>query len=480
MKHLKRTAAFLIAVLLIFSSFSFSVLAEDGWDGKTETACTGSGNPDDPYLISTPEQLAWFRTQVNSVDQYACAKLTADIDLNNQNWTPIGNPVKTTNTSLISSGAPYRGTFDGNGHTVSGFKIDITTDSSNYRYIGFFGAAVAKKSDTTFAEIKNLTVEGNIIIDSSSKAANYVAGICGCGARLKVTNCTSDVEIKAIGTNESSGVAGIVGFCIATQPITIENCINLGDIDGNISKVGGILGSGGNADCIINLCCNLGNINGNTTVGGLIGFTAGKVTNCYSIGSVTANMEDTDTQGSGGLIGMNKSATNLNVNNCFVTGTFSSEYENYTGGVFGRMSGDNTTVLMIQNVYYLEGICSRAKGILGGQYINNQSVIELTPKTAAEVASNDFVALLNLNAGSTIFKKGTTHPIFVWQEEESAPVGTKGDIDGNGTVNATDVSELISRIANDNVPENAVADMNGDGTVNATDVSELISVIAAE
>ena len=477
MKLMKKTAAVLIAVLIVFSSLNFAVLAETGWDGVSEDPCTeGRGDPDNPYLISTPEQLAWFRTQVNTVDQYLCAKLTADIDLNNQEWIPIGKPASATApTSLVKDGQiAYRGTFDGDYHTVKGFKIDRATDSNTYRYFGFFGAATSKGEDDNDAVIKNLTVKGYITIDASAKAGAYFGGICGAGGYLTVINCTSDVDILVTG-KPGAGAGGIVGFGIST--LTIEKCINLGNIQASATSVGGIIGQGGNTNSIINLCCNLGDVNGDSKVGGLVGVTSGKVTNCYNTGNISANKEDKNTAGSGGLIGGNSGSNSLTVSNCFNTGSFSSNYENYTGGIYGRMSGGNTTVIKFENVYYLEGICPRTQGILGrysgGEYDLNQ-------KTAVEIASTDFVDLLNLNAGSTVFKKGSTHPIFVWQKEESAPVGTKGDIDGNGTVNATDVSELISRIANDNVPDNAVADMNSDGTVNATDVSELISVIAAE
>ena len=54
-----------------------------------------------------------------------------------------------------------------------------------------------------------------------------------------------------------------------------------------------------------------------------------------------------------------------------------------------------------------------------------------------------------------------------------------GDINGDGTVNATDVSEFISLISKDEAPEIAIGDINGDGTVNVTDISELIQKITS-
>lgn len=77
----------------------------------TPALATGSGTENDPYQISTAEGLKWFRDKVNNAktpdETKICAVLTADIDLNNEEWTPIGP----------SESSAYTGTFDGQGHT---------------------------------------------------------------------------------------------------------------------------------------------------------------------------------------------------------------------------------------------------------------------------------------------------------------------------------------------------------------------------
>lgn len=83
---------------------------------------TGSGTEADPYQISTAEGLKWFRDKVNGGEYDVCAVLTADIDLNDEEWTPIGIG------AYINLGKyPYTGTFDGKGHTIKG--LNVTTES---------------------------------------------------------------------------------------------------------------------------------------------------------------------------------------------------------------------------------------------------------------------------------------------------------------------------------------------------------------
>ncbi len=133
------------AVLLTLSCFAFSALADgtaviqneenrsadvagspsDTWDGTVATSFeSGSGKASDPYIIKTGAQLAYFAASVNGGEKYdsQSIRLEADIDLNGSEWIPVGNAVN-----------PFSGNFDGNGKTVSNFKIkleDATEDFS--------------------------------------------------------------------------------------------------------------------------------------------------------------------------------------------------------------------------------------------------------------------------------------------------------------------------------------------------------------
>jgi len=210
-------------------------------------------------------------------------KLGNDIALNNtagwenwatsnsglSRWTPIG--AKTAN--------PFRGTFDGDGYTVSGvyFKtnFDATDDYGNYR-AGLFGV----NSGT----IKNLGV-----------IASYIKG----------------------GYNYAGGLVGLNGG-------TISNSYATGSVEGKNSgdQVGGLAGA--NSGTIIG-CYTTGNVSGKDQVGGLAGANSGTISNSYATGNVSA------TYNAGGFVGLNGGT----ISNSYTTGNVNGD------GTVGGFVGDN-------------------------------------------------------------------------------------------------------------------------------------------
>ena len=115
--------------------------------GTFNTPMTGSGTETDPYQISTADQLKLFRDIVNGAggqtqNRGAYAVLTADIDLNNEAWTPIGP----------DRDSAYTGTFDGQGHTVKNLSVTVNVQPGR---AGLFGCV----KDGT---IRKLTVAGSV------------------------------------------------------------------------------------------------------------------------------------------------------------------------------------------------------------------------------------------------------------------------------------------------------------------------------
>lgn len=199
----------------------------DVWDGKpAEKFAGGAGTVDDPYKISTGAELAYLAGKVNGGESYSGEyfKLTNDIRLNEQDvptggnsWTPIGN-----------SSNKFQGTFDGDGHTISG--LYITATGSGAGNLGLFGNL------GNSAVIKNLIVKGTVDCDKKT----YVAGIAGrCVAwKTVVQNCGFYGNV--VGGN--SNVGGVVGF----GNNVAKNCwyYYSGDTDGY--KVGVSGGTAGN------------------------------------------------------------------------------------------------------------------------------------------------------------------------------------------------------------------------------------------
>lgn len=227
---------------------------------------TGDGSAGSPYQISNKEELYWFAGLVNGdasvcndvVDQNkaACAKLMNDIvvnsneDFSNHNWSSISRstwffwtPIGKQDFNI------YTGTFDGQGHTISGLYFESCSgyydqNSKYYDYenrdhlsFGLFGF----NSGT----IKNV----GVINSYFGWQYNLIGGICG----------------------ENSG--------------TIENCYNEGKVEGKGDDTGGICAR--NFGTITN-CYNLGTVIGENGTGGVCGVNFETIKNCYYLSGTAA------------------------------------------------------------------------------------------------------------------------------------------------------------------------------------------------
>ena len=204
------------------------------------------------YLINTKEDLWAFAKQVNEGNTFEkeTILLTDDISLgcNEENqWTPIG----TFNTDT-----PFKGTFDGQNHTISG--IYINDEWATYQ--GLFGSVAG-------GTIQNLSVA-----DSYIKAFIGVGGIVG-NFKGTVSNCFYSGTV--IGNDEVVG--GIVGD---NNSGTVSNCSNSGTVTASSGNVGGIVGL--NYSGTVSNCTNSGTVTG-SNAGGIVGMNAnnGTVSNSY-------------------------------------------------------------------------------------------------------------------------------------------------------------------------------------------------------
>lgn len=200
--------------------------AEDGidtsWytDAEKDTGTTA----DKPYEISTAAQLAGLAQLVNSGINFSkkFIKLTADIKLNEQDvptsgkpWTPIGSSNKT----------PFQGTFDGDGHTVSGVYINATT-----QFQGLFGFSKGI--------VKNLIVTGNI---TATNAGN-IGGVVGINNNGNVINCGFYGGINKTPNKKNCG--GVVG---GGKAANVKNCWFY-KTDGNVPE-SDVVGAKGSSNC---------------------------------------------------------------------------------------------------------------------------------------------------------------------------------------------------------------------------------------
>ncbi len=237
------------------------------WDGTSATAV--EPNADGIYEISTGAELAWLEAQVNdSKNSFSgkTFKLTADIDLGGNEWTPIGGLACT-----------FRGTFDGNSFGITGLKV---TNNSENGFAGLFG-------DVQGATIKNLTVSGTVI---DNAGFSYSGGITGCAQDSVIDNCTSNINISDAMGSWIGGIAAII-----KGSTVVRNCVNMGNLDGvDYSIAGGIVGEINGSGKVQN-SYSTGNVNvatidttagdGSTYSEGIVG--NGTAANCYYLGTVT-------------------------------------------------------------------------------------------------------------------------------------------------------------------------------------------------
>lgn len=274
--------------------------------GTFNTPMTGSGTETDPYQISTADQLKLFRDIVNgsngqTQNRGAYAVLTANIDLNNEPWTPIGN--YTEGNQIY-----YEGTFDGGGHTVSGLNV-----TGKFRYVSLFGAV---KGGT----IKNLTVAGNVSHNYYSTGLDcHVGGIVG-GAldAATIENCSNNCSVTG---SSSDYVGGIAGSNINNARII--DCYNVGTITGTIKGTGGVTGL--NMGTISN-CYNVGTVKGNYAVGEIVGNNSGTVENCYYLAGT--NLNAVGRNNSNGNITKTESKTAANFANDTVLALLKADRDN--------------------------------------------------------------------------------------------------------------------------------------------------------
>lgn len=424
------------------TALAASAANESAWNGTTvEPGKDASG----VYQIGTAEELAWLAAEINNSSnnsQSYSAVLTADIDLGYRPWTPIGCYVDWQNNH------PYRGVFDGQGHTVSGLYVTALSNG----YAGLFGYT---SGSTT---IKNLTVEGEIRLEDVSTTAKHIGGIVG-EANAKLERCVSRVRISAagFGTRDTCAVGGIAGkLSGAMTDCRFEGSIDITCKRGGAYISGGVGGLAGNAaGGALTRCINTGavTVDKGTGVGGIAGITSREVTftQCANTGHIsndtTAVLSSGEKPkgGTGGILGVGKSG-NVSISLCYNTGTVSGT--TIVGGILGGEAGDYGTSisngnpsLTVENCYNagLLDVGSRTNRIgslvgfpIAGQYRDGLYVLGSSSRQAKGWFSSqgECITVLDTLTAAAINRTGdmvdsiaqlnSGCPLFMWQLEETA------------------------------------------------------------
>lgn len=295
---------------------TFMSMSENGWNGwQTEGGrllpigesaiapadpsdyfAGGEGTQADPYRIATAAQLSGFAaaTQASKlVTRNLYFQLDADIALTDA-WTPIHN---------------FAGTFDGDGHTVSGVTMGTEAAPLDQSSVGFFDS-LAKG-----ATVKNLKLTDVAVYVSSSAAARlYVGGLVGgadAGANTVIDNCSVTGSIVSAASSSSVLVGGLAGTLGNDSRVT--NSYADTAVSGSSTKyavaAGGLVGSFGSGSFVGN-CAALGDVavSGNSLqynrskAGGLLASAPFLTENCYAAGSVTLTNASSDYDAYAGML----------------------------------------------------------------------------------------------------------------------------------------------------------------------------------
>ncbi len=269
---------------------------------------SGSGTPESPYQIINLANLLWLIN--NSSVWSADFLLISDIDASSLTAVTGGA------TSIGTFNNRFTGSFDGDGHTISGYYNNHSTADCT----GFFGYAYT-------AQISDLTLE-NIDV----KGATSVGGFVGTLSHSTVNGCSVSGDVD--GTTNVSGLVGqlwgnsTISECVSTvfveggtrvggivgyqQGGAVKRCFSSGDIEGS-NSVGGLIGSSSPSSpytCTIQDCYSICYIDGGgTNYGGFLGYLgSASVTNCYCKGRV---------DGSGTTGGFAAAASSALASGCF-------------------------------------------------------------------------------------------------------------------------------------------------------------------
>lgn len=319
--------------------------AGTGWDGTTKTAPTQDESG--VYLIDTAAKLAWFADAVNGGQKAINGKLTANINLNGKTWTAIG-----------TSSNKFAGTLDGDEahhYTVSGLK----GSKGLFDYVDSTG------------KVKNLSVDAVLTAD------------------------------------------GVVGGIVDFNDGTVENCLFSGSVTNSSSwgATGGIVGKNEGENSVVRNCVNTGSIKNTTgsysstlSVGGIVGYTYGKVESCYSTGKVYADPAKTTNKAIGGIAGAVKGSSYYEkwgaLINCYVIGTVTGP-ESGIGAVVGTVDSGTS----ITNCVYLDTVAHvPAMGnVTAG----------MTAHTADYMRSAEFAVDMGMNQDDGTLNGG--FPVLPWQ-----------------------------------------------------------------
>ncbi len=359
-----------------FDGTNYVNAAPAAWDGTVaEGFRVGTGTAEDPYVVSTPAELAFLAKSVNEGTNYEGKYIvqTENLDLGNVEWTPIGTKEN-----------KFSGVYDGKGLEIK--NMSITTSHAN---TGLFGYVASTANNE--AGVANVNLSGTVTVDSVSDNQT-IAGLVGYSAGaskdslVQLINNNVNVTITVSNYNKQPRIGGVVGWIVYTNidGVTASGTISISDITAAV-RAGGIAGQANTVNInntVNNISMTLATTAAQTiNAGGFIGMLTrsaampATITNSVNNGDISASGAANDPYVAGFVGGryVSNAPLDIYIDNCYNTGditaikTGTSGYP-YAGGILAHSAYSNTQITNCVNTGVITsegGAGARAGGIVG-------------------------------------------------------------------------------------------------------------------
>ena len=354
------------------------------------------------YEIKNGGNLFWYASKVTAGATYN-ARLTADINLEERPWTPMGN-----------NAHPYTGAFDGQGHAITGLYVN-----QDDTYTGFIGLRKGTNA------VKNFSIAGRIIYTGNT-ADDCVAGVVAwANGNNLIEDVWCAVDIETPNATKNVRIAGIIAR-EETQS-TVNRCVYSGTANGygTAMQVAGILGMAGSPG------------------------TGVTVSNCLFVGTLETSNKSAYV---GGIVGYMGKASFSCKNNLSIGNYHVPSGATRTGAIIGSCNSTVNASMFVNN-YMLSG-----QSVIGTSHAAS-SAPTATSVSAAQLADGSIARALGTNnwiqAGehpvplafalrADVNRDGTVDSADIVAVIKEMPDGDrKADVNGDGAIDSADIVAVI-------------------------------------
>lgn len=383
MKNFYKKLSFVMVMGISFSSYA-------AWNGDATAWTQGDGSEQNPFLIENEAQLSHLQQTVTAGETYQGKyfRMTADLDMGGKQMPSIGHYNDYTtqeNPELVRESKVFRGTFDGDFHTIDNLTIVSNNAEATLGGLGLFTVSYPE------TRICNLTLGQGVTVEGS----------------------------------EFDNVGGFVGYSAGGN---VENCRILGTVNGGGMNVGGIVGSVEESMTITG-CVNAGRLVGHSFAGGIVGYAnLSKIQNCYSSAVISCPLASWV----GGILGW---AVESTVNNCYAIGPVEAE----VGSIW--MPGKSPICAELEKSSASD--CYYVEALTGCKPLSEQAGV--TAVTEEEMKAADMIAKLNANLSANAWGVGADgFPALLWEIDGTGSIESLGATAGIEIVKEGDRLVIVS------------------------------------